>query len=172
MKLYEIEKDYDVLYEIMNTEDDLTAEQQQILLEFLNENDKALEDKLENYVKVIRNFEADQDKIDNEIKILKRKKEVLENNEKSLKENIKYFMKKFNKKQQKAGIFNFTLKTNQAALKITGVVPDDYMIPQPSISNNAKIKEILLNNEKVEDELLKVKIDFAELTRSESLQIK
>lgn len=163
MTLYEITKDLDALHEIMNSEDGFTAEDQQILINFLDEADKNIESKLEGYVKVIRNFESDVDAIKKEIDYLSNKKKVLENKASNLENNIKYFLKRFNLKEKKAGIFYIKIRKNPASLKITGDVAKSYMIPQPDKIDNSKIKDDLKNG---------IVLDFAVLEYGESLQIK
>ena len=58
-----ITKDIEAVQEIIDSQEELTIEDQQILINFLNENDENLEKKLESYVKVIRNFDSDVDSL-------------------------------------------------------------------------------------------------------------
>ena len=163
MTIYDISKDYDALYEIVGQETEMTIEQQKIVLKFLEENDNNLEKKMESYVKVLRNIDAEIEAVKNEVDYLKRKKEILENKHENLKSTLKFYMNKFGFKEKQAGIFKLTIRKNQPALKIIGCVPDSYMIPQPDKIDNAKIKDDLKNG---------IELSFAVLESSESVIIK
>jgi hypothetical protein len=163
MKLYEIVNDVKVIDDLLQNEGELTIEDQQILIDFLKENDENLDKKLEGYIKLIRSLESDQEALENEIDYLSKKKKTIQNKVKSIKDSLKYFFDAMELKEKKVGIFKISIRKNPASLKIIGDVPDRYMLPQPDITNNAKIKEDLKNG---------IALDFAVLEYEESLQIK
>ena len=162
MTLYDITKDIEAIDELLSQEKELTIEEQQIIINYLNENDENLDTKLEGYVKYIRSLEAYEKSIKDEIDYLQKKKKVNSNKIDNIKKSLKYFLDMMNLKSRKAGVFELKIQKNPASLKIIGEVTNDYKIIKEEI-NNSLIKDDLKNG---------VVLDFAILEQSESLRTK
>lgn len=104
-----------------------------------------LEKKAEGYCKMIRQFEADAQMFKNEAARFAQKQAVAENNAKSLKEALKHAMVTTgHEKGMDAGLFKLKIAGNggKRPLKITGIVPPEYVTMMPT-NNNDAIREYL-----------------------------
>ena len=121
-------------------------------------------DKLEDYCKVIRQFEADaaaykaeKDRFANKEKRAKKAVEKLEN------AIIRYLIA-VGKDEQKSGVFEVKRKQTKTANIIdASVIPVQYRKPQPDAIDKASIRTALLNGEQVTGAVLQI---------NESLSIK
>lgn len=104
--LYELDQNLKTLLEMF--QEDETSNEDILLALQITEADRS--QKLENYVKFIRNLEAEMDSCKNEIEKLKQKAKTKENKINSLKRVIHNSMNLFNHKKEKAGLFNITIK--------------------------------------------------------------
>ena len=104
-----------------------------------------LEQKAEGYCKVIRQFEADAEAYKNEAARFSQKQAVAENNAKRMKEALKNAMVATgHEKGMDAGLFKLKIAGNggKKPLKITGIVPDEFVKMMPT-NDNEKIREYL-----------------------------
>lgn len=124
-----------------------------------------IEEKAENYAKVIKNIEADVEGLKSEEKRISEKRRVLENRVKYLKTNLEQSMIALDKKKFKTQLFSFNIQKNAPSLKIENadIIPKKYYIPQDPIVDNAKLKEDLKNG---------LAINGAYLMQTESLRIR
>ena len=161
MTLYELTADYEGLL-AMAEDPDID---EQAFLDTLEGIEGAIEDKADNYAKVIRSLEADAAACDAEAKRLRAKKQTIENNIKRMKTALQYAMETTGKTKFKTALFSFGIQKNPASVVIdhAGKVPANYWIPQPPELDKKAIKAYLKENEGVE---------WAHLEQTESLMIR
>lgn len=124
-----------------------------------------IEEKAENYAKVIKNIEADVEGYKKEEKRLADKRKSLENRIKYLKVNLENSMIALDKKKFKTQLFSFNIQKNAPSLKIddAAVIPSIYLIPQEPIIDKNKLKDDVKNG---------LEIEGVRLEQSESLRIR
>lgn len=140
----------------------LTDEQieQEVIIHTLESIDAAIEDKADNYAKLIKNQESDSKGIAEEIKRLQARKQSIDNSVKNMKLSLQNAMNEIGKTKFKTNLFSFNIQKNPISVNIV----DENLIP---------------------DEFKKIKIEFdktaikkadnvpgVELTQSESLRIR
>lgn len=106
-----------------------------------------LEKKAEGYCKVIRQLEADAQMYKAEAARFTQKQALAENNAKFMKEKLKNAMVATgNEKGLDAGLFKLKIAGNggKRPLKITGIVPDEFITMMPEANKDA-IREYLEN---------------------------
>lgn len=156
--LYELTGQYQQLLDmIQNDEFD-----EWTLKDTLEGLDGEVEAKADGYAKVIKELEGNVDTLKNEIDRLSRKKSSYENNIKIMKESLENAMKVTGKTKFKTNLFSFNIQNNPPILVIDRDVPNEFLIPQPPKVDNARIKEILKEQE----------LDFAHLEVRQSLRIR
>ena len=117
--LYELTGNYLQVY-------DMEEIDSETWFETLESIDEAIEDKAENYAKLIKNIEADIPGIDSEIKRLQQMKSTAQNKVKRLKENLQGSMEVVGKEKFKSGNFSFNIQNNPSSAQI----PDESLIPK------------------------------------------
>jgi len=156
--LYELTGQYQQLLEmIQNDEFD-----EWTLKDTLEGLDGEIEIKADGYAKVIKELEGNVDTLKNEIDRLSRKKSSYENNIKIMKESLENTMKITGKTKFKTDLFSFNIQNNPPRLVIDKDVPEQFLIPQPPKVDNARIKDVLKQQE----------LDFAHLEVGQSLRIR
>lgn len=164
-KLYELAKDYSQLVAEVE-EYDLDPD---TLLDTLNGSSEmiAIEEKAENIVKMIKNFEADLPGIDAEIKRLTDRKKAIETRTKSVKTYLQGCMEIANIEKLNIGTFKVSLQNNPAALTIhsTEKIPAEFMtiVPEQHIPDKSAIKKAMKDG---------LEIEGLELTQGRSLRIR
>lgn len=165
--LYELSGDYVKFSELMEMEE-LEPEMQEALEEALDNLGEDIEIKLENYAKIIRNFESDIEGLKTEEARLASKRKTKENAIKNMKERMTLAMQQTGKLDIKTPLFSFKVQKNtpSVVLDVHSVldIPEKYRIPQEP---------------KIDKKLLKADIDagadldgIAHVERSESLRIR
>jgi hypothetical protein len=124
--------------------------------------DCEIEIKADGYAKIIKELESNTTILMNEIDRLTSRKNVLESNIKRMKESLENSMRITGKEKFKTTLFSFTIQNNPPKLVIDKDVPKEFLIPQPPKPDNAKIKELLKNQD----------LDFAHLEQGSSLRIR
>lgn len=159
--LYEIQGQFRALME-MAQECDLTQADIKDTLEGL---ECELEEKADDYAKVIRSLEGDVQAIDGEIKRLTDKKRTVQNNIKSMKASLEGAMTEAGKKKIKTVLFGFTIQKNPPSVRILDEdkVPVTYRIKQPDKIDKDAVKRVLKESGSTE---------WAELVQTESLRIR
>lgn len=160
MNLYEISRDLQMLQAMLeeNPEDES-------LQDTLEGVEYEFDLKCENYVKVIRNIQADVDAIANEIKRLQAKKATAERGIEKLRHIMQEMMIQSNK--EKAGGALFTISLRNSAPKLPedlniNDVPIEYIIPQePKIDKRELLKAVKAG-----------KVDGINLVTTKSLNIR
>lgn len=165
--LYELSGDYAKFSELMEMEE-LEPEMQEALEEALGNLGEDIEIKLENYAKIIKNFESDIEGLKTEEARLASKRKTKENAIKNMKERMTLAMQQTGKLDIKTPLFSFKVQKNtpSVVLDVHSVldIPEKYRIPQEP---------------KVDKKLLKADIEagedldgIAHIERSESLRIR
>lgn len=125
----------------------------------------AIEDKLENIGKVIRNLEAEAKAFKEEEQRLADRRRSIENNIKHLKQYAENSMIVTGDKKIKAGLFTFSIQKNPPSVRIFNetIVPKNYFVtPEPKLDKK-KVQEAIKNGESVAG---------VELKQTESLRIR
>lgn len=159
--LYQLTNNYETVLNMLYDEDT----DEQMILDTLEAIEGEIEDKADNYAKIIKELEAKQNARKEEAKRLTESAKVFENRVKTLKSNLFNSMKKTGKTKFSTNLFNFNIVRNggKQSLTIDGEVPEEYT--KAVIENDTdKIRQALENGEK---------LTFAHLEpRGESLRIK
>lgn len=159
--LYELKENWkqvsDMLYEEEIDE--------QMILDTLESIEGEIEDKADNYAKIIKNLLASSEAKKNEAKALLEKAKAEENRANLLKSKLEETMKETGKTDFKTNLFSFKIQKNGglAPLWITEdlrLIPWDFLKKEP---DNAKIRELIEKEE----------VSWAKLEeRGESLRIR
>lgn len=159
--LYQLTNDYETVLNMLYDED----ADEQMILDTLEAIEGEIEDKANNYAKIIKELEAKQNARKEEAKRLTESAKVFENRVKALKSNLFNSMKKTGKTKFETDLFSFNIAKNggKQTLTIDGEVPEEYT--KAVIENDTdKIRQALESGEK---------LTFAHLEpRGESLRIK
>ncbi len=159
--LYELKNNYE---EVLNMlyQDDID---EQMVLDTLESIEGDIEDKAENYAKIIKELESKQNARKEEAKRLTDSAKVFENRVKALKSNLFNVMKETGKTKFSTNLFSFNIAKNggKQPLTIDGDVPEEYT--KTVIENDTdKIRQALEEGKE---------LSFAHLeARGESLRIK
>ena len=144
--LYELTGDYARFSELMEMEE-LEPEMQEALEEALDNLGEDIEIKLENYAKIIKNFESDIEGLKTEEARLASKRKAKENAIKNMKERMTLAMQQTGKLDIKTPLFSFKVQKNPASvvLDVHSVqdVPEKYRIPQEPKIDKKKLAEDL-----------------------------
>lgn len=159
--LYQLTNDYETVLNMLYDED----ADEQMILDTLEAIEGEIEDKADNYAKIIKELEAKQNARKEEAKRLTESAKIFENRVKALKSNLFNSMKATGKTKFATDLFSFNIAKNggKQTLTIDGEVPEEYT--KAVIENDTdKIRQALENGEK---------LTFAHLEpRGESLRIK
>ena len=121
MTLYELTSDYLNLLELAEDPDI----DEQAFLDTLEGIEGALEDKADNYAKIMRMLEADTKGIKAEEDRLSARRKTIENNIKRMKQSLQYAMEATGKTKFKTQLFSFNVQNNPASV----------VMDEPYISN-------------------------------------
>ncbi len=159
--LYELASNYGTVLNMLYDEEI----DEQMIFDTLESIEGEIEDKADNYAKIIKELEAKQKARKEEAKRLTDSAKVFENRVKALKNNLFNAMKETGKTKFATNLFSFNIAKNggKQALTIDGEVPEEYT--KTIIENDTdKIRKALENGEN---------LPFAHLEpRGESLRIK
>ncbi len=160
MKLYELTGNYLILQQMLEE-----AEDQQAILDTIESIEAAIEEKADNYARIIRNLEVDVAGIKAEEQRLADKRRTLENNIKWLKNNLEEVMKSTGKTKFKTTLFSFGIQKNPPSVEILdeSKVPEEFLIPQNPVVDKKAILAALKEGKE---------FDFAQLKQGESLRIR
>jgi len=124
-----------------------------------------IEEKAENYAKIIRSLEVNVEGIDAEIKRLTEYKKTMNNNADRMKKALQVSMEATGKVKFKTPLFSFGIQNNPARLVVDDIskVPEQFLIPQEPKVDNAAIKNALKDG---------AEFDFARLEQTKSLRIR
>ncbi|MBS4462902.1 MULTISPECIES: siphovirus Gp157 family protein [unclassified Facklamia] len=163
MKLYELTNlfhDFTVMLEQAETIEEVEAAQ--IALQGI---EITFDEKVENIVKMIKNFEGDVLAYKNEETKLKAKRQSAENKVESLKSYLFNNMEFLGKEKVKTELFNVSIRNNAPSVDLYNeeILPEAYLIPLAPKVDKTSIRDALKRGEEVPG---------AKLVRSRSLQIR
>lgn len=127
--------------------------------------DAAIEEKLENIGKVIRNLDGEVSALKSEEKRLADKRKSIENNIKRLKDYAEDNLTVTGKDKLKVGLFTFAMQKNPPSVQINdeSLIPKRYYVPVDPRLDKSSIKDLLRSGESVPG---------VELVRGKSLRIR
>ena len=144
MRSYELTEQWDAVFNMM--EDGETDEQ--VIFDTLESIEGEIEDKADNYAKMIRNLQASVDVLKAEEERLYYRRKSTENHIQRLKDNLQANLEFIGKTKFKTDLFSFSVAKNggKQPLSITDnldEIPGKYLIPQPPKVNNDAVRELL-----------------------------
>lgn len=163
-KLYELTEQYAVLLDMLYDGE----EDEQTIRDTMESVDGEIEDKADNYARIIFGMKADIEALKIEEERLYTRRKTLETRQKWLKENLEANMRFIGKTKFKTALFSFNIQKNGGLepLVIDGAIediPGRFLIPQPPVPNNESIRRLLAEKQ----------VDWAHLEpRGESLRIR
>lgn len=125
----------------------------------------SLEEKVDGYAAVIKNFDAENVAIDLEIKRLQERKRINVNAISRLKENLMYSLEQTGQKKIKTALNTATIRNNAASLDVTSEdnIPKEFYIEQdPKLDKRELLRYVKENGE----------FDGVKIKRSQSLVVK
>lgn len=144
--LYDLTGDYAKFAEYME-QVELEPEMQEALEDALNNLGEDIEIKLENYAKIIKNFESDIAGLKAEEERLAKKRKAMENSIKKMKERMTIAMQQTGKLDIKGELFKFKVQANPPAVVMDvnyiEDVPEKYLIAQDPKIDKKKLAEDL-----------------------------
>ena len=122
--LYELTNNYETVLNMLYDED----VDEQMILDTLESIEGEIEDKADNYAKIIKELEAKKNARKEEAKRLTESAKVFENRANTLKQNLFNAMKQTGKTKFATDLFTFNIAKNGGLQKITieGEVPEEY----------------------------------------------
>ena len=159
MKLYELTEAWAAIQDMIETAD---ADDEQIHAAIENI-DAAIEEKADNYAKLIFSMKAEAEAIKTEEKRLATKRQSLENRAKWLQKNLENTMIITGKKKFKTNLFGFSVQKNAPSLADFDekYVPEEYWKVTRSIDRPALLKAVKAGE-----------VEGIELKQTESLRIR
>ncbi len=160
MNLFELTENYVKFFTEFDNADEITDEMQ----EMANNLNVEIEEKCDNYAKMIKNLEADIEAFKNQEKIFNEKRKVAENKVKWLKQNLQASMELQGRKKVKTDLFSFNIQKNKPTLEITSEdsIDDSYYIVERKLDKKALLGDI-------KEGLI---VDGVEIKQTESLRIR
>ena len=101
---------------------------QEVIIHTLESIDAAIEEKADNYAKLIKNQESDSKGIADEIKRLQARKQAKDNNIKNMKLSLQNAMNEIGKTKFKTELFSFNIQNNPVKVDIVDedLIPDEF----------------------------------------------
>ncbi|WP_283685178.1 siphovirus Gp157 family protein [Parablautia sp. Marseille-Q6255] len=144
ISLYELTEQYDaVLNMLYDGETD-----EQTIMDTLESIEGEIEDKADNYAKLIRIMQTDAELLKKEEDRLAARRRSLENRSGQLKQNLQANLEFIGKTKFKTALFSFSVATNGGLQPLTitdniGDIPGKYLIPQPPVPDKDAIRNLL-----------------------------
>lgn len=160
MNLFELTENYVKFFTMLEEADEITEE----LEEMANNLNIAIEEKSDNYVKMIKNLDADVEAYKNQEKQFNKKRKTAENKIAWLKKNLQSSMEQTGRKKVETGLFTVSIQKNTPSLDITSEdnIGDEYYKVERTLN-----KRDLLND--IKEGLI---IDGVGIKQTESLRIR
>lgn len=160
MNLFELTENYVKFFTMLEEADEITEE----LEEMANNLNIAIEEKSDNYVKMIKNLDADVEAFKNQEKIFNKKRKTAENKIAWLKKNLQSSMELQGRKRVETELFTISIQKNTPALDITSEdnIGDEYYKIERTLNKKDLLKDI-------KEGLI---IDGVGIKQSESLRIR
>lgn len=164
MRLYDLTEQYETLLDMLCDEE----ADEQVIRDTLEAVDGEIEDKADNYAKIIKQMQAYAEMLKAEEERLFARRRSLEDRSQGLKAMLQENLEFIGKTKFKTALFSFSVATNGGKQPLTitenlGDIPGRYLIPQPPIPDKDAIRELLAEKE----------VDWAHLEpRGKSLRIR
>lgn len=147
-RLYELTEEWESVAEMLY--DGETDEQ--VILDTLESIDGEIEDKADNFAKLIRSMKADAEALKAEEDRIHCRRMSLENRAQRLKDTLQANLEFIGKTKFKTALFSFSVSKNggKQPLEITDNlddIPDRFLIPQPPMVDKDKVRELLKEKE-------------------------
>lgn len=158
--IYELTESYKQVFDAISS-----GEDDQVYLDTLQSINDSIEDKADNYMRVIKNLEGDNEALDKEIKRLQARKKTNQNGIKRMKEDLQLTMEQTNKLAFKTPLFSYGIQNNAPSLDNLDIdkIPKKYFVEQdPKLD-----KKSLLNDLKEGQE-----INGATMKQTQSLRVR
>lgn len=125
---------------------------EQLIMDTLESIDGEIEDKADNYAKIIKMMLADAETLKNEEARLYVRRKSLEMRAQRMKDNLQANLEIIGKAKFKTALFSFSVAKNggKQPLEITenlGEIPGKYLIPQPPVPDKEAIRQLLAEKE-------------------------
>ena len=146
--LYELTDSYENILSLLY--DGVTDES--VIMDTLEAIDGEIEDKADNYAKLIMEMKADSAKLKKEENRLATRRSVLNNHVKSLKDRLQANLEFIGKTKFKTDLFSFNVQNNGGPQPLTiteniDEIPGKFLIPQPPKVNSEAVRELLESKE-------------------------
>lgn len=140
MNLFELTENYVKFFTMLEEADEITEE----LEEMANNLNIAIEEKSDNYVKMIKNLDADVEAYKNQEKQFNKKRKTAENKISWLKKNLQASMEQTGRKKVKTELFTISIQKNTPALDITSEdnIGDEYYKVERTLNKKDLLKDI------------------------------
>lgn len=160
MNLFELTENYVKFFTMLEEVDEITEE----LEEMANNLNIAIEEKSDNYVKMIKNLDADVEAFKNIEKQFNKKRKTAENKIAWLKKNLQASMELQGRKRVETELFTISIQKNTPSLDITSEdnIGDEYYKIERTLNKKDLLKDI-------KEGLI---IDGVGIKQSESLRIR
>lgn len=160
MNLFELTENYVKFFTEFESADEVTEEMQE-MADNLN---VEIEEKCDNYAKMIRNLEADAEAYKNQEKIFTDKRRSAEKKATDMKKFIEYSMQQTKQQRVKTNLFTLNIQKNTPSLEITSEdhIDDSYY----------RVERILNKRELLNDIKEGLIVDGVEIKQTESLRIR
>lgn len=141
--LYELTNNYENVLNMLYDED----VDEQMILDTLESIEGEIEDKADNYAKIIKELLGDAGKIKEEKQRLEARQKTFENRAKLLKDNLQNTLKQIGKTKFKTELFSFNIQKNGGKLPLIiddiTKVPNEYFKHTEKELDNTKIREAI-----------------------------
>ena len=146
--LYELTEQYE---EVLNLLYDGETDEQTIL-DTLESIEGEIEDKADNYARIIKNLSAEAEMVKTEADRLNRRRKSLEDRADWLKKTLKANMEFIGKTKFKTALFSFSISKNGGKQPMTitenlGEIPNKFLIQQAHLVNKEAVRELLADKE-------------------------
>lgn len=148
MNIYELTDQYKAVEEMLYDGDT----DEQVILDTLESIDGEIEDKADNFAKLIKNALSDAEILGAEEERIRKRRLSIENRVKRLKDTLQANLEYVGKTKFKTALFSFSVAGNggKQPLSITDnldEIPGKYLIPQAPKVNNEAVRELLKEKE-------------------------
>lgn len=148
MKLYELTEQYEALLDMLYDEET----DEQTIFDTVEAIEGEIEDKADNYAKILRQMQAHIDALKAEEERIYARRKALENRSQNLKAMLKENLEFIGKTKFKTALFSFCIAANGGKQPIfitdnIDEIPGKYLIPQPSVPDKDAIRELLSKKE-------------------------
>lgn len=148
MKLYELTEQYEELYNMLYDEEI----DEQTIFDTAESLEGEIEEKADNYAKIIFSMKADAEAIKREESRLYAKRVALENRAQHLKDMLQANLEFIGKTKFKTELFSFNVQKNGGLQPLTitenlDEIPGKYLIPQPPKVNTDAVRKLLEGKE-------------------------